>query len=98
MTRGSRKHVLDWTDQPRFVPEHLGMVKPVECRVTVSSVWQPMGNSAPRAARLEQFGPAAIPQHPAWPALALAGACAPRRRTLLIGTVHSGARSKAGQA
>lgn len=66
MYRGSRKHVLDWTDQPRFLPELLQLVQPVSCRVTADSIWQPMGTDAPNEARLEQFGPQAFPLSPAW--------------------------------
>jgi hypothetical protein len=69
MPRGSRKHVLDWTSQPRFLPELLQLVQPVECRITASSIWQPLGHNAPQEARLDVFGPAAMPGHPAWPAL-----------------------------
>jgi hypothetical protein len=69
MTRGSRKNVLDWTSQSRFLPEFLALVKPIECRVSASSIWQPIGHSAPREARLEHFSPAAIPGHVAWPTL-----------------------------
>src|SRR4051812_34045043 len=69
MPRGSRKHVLDWTSQPRFIPELLQLVQPAECRITASSIWQPLGHSASQEARLEVFGPAAMPGHPAWPVL-----------------------------
>ena len=69
MPRGSRKHVLDWTDQPRFLPELLGLVRPVSCKVNADSIWQPLGNEAPSEAQLEQFGPRAYPKHPAWPVL-----------------------------
>lgn len=69
MYRGSRKHVLDWTDQHRFLPELLQLVKPVSCRVTADSIWQPMGTDAPDEARLEQFGPHALPSSPAWPTI-----------------------------
>jgi hypothetical protein len=69
MPRGSRKHVLDWTDQPRFLPELLQLVRPVSCKITAESIWQPLGTKAPSEARLEQFGPRAYPEHPAWPVL-----------------------------
>jgi hypothetical protein len=69
MRRGSRKHVLDWTSQSRFVPELLAMLLPVRCCVTAASMWMPMGHSSPREARLERFGAQALPGHPAWPAL-----------------------------
>jgi hypothetical protein len=69
MTRGSRKHVLDWTGSLRFPVELLALVKPVPCVLTAESIWQPMGKNAPREARLETFGPLAMPGHPAWPAI-----------------------------
>ncbi len=69
MTRGSRKHVLDWTALPRFPDELIELARPVSCRVTPDSIWQPMGHHAPREARVEQFGPRAYPGHPAWPAI-----------------------------
>ena len=69
MHRGSRKHVLDWVDQPRFLHELLQLVQPIACRVTADSVWQPLGKQTPTEARLESFGPRALPDHPAWPAL-----------------------------
>jgi len=69
MYRGSRKHILDWVSQPRFLPEFLQLVRPVQCRVTAESIWQPLGVTAPAEARLEQFGPRALPGHAAWPAL-----------------------------
>jgi len=69
MIRGSRKHVLDWTSQPRFLPELLASLQPAECRLGPASTWQPMGHRAPAEARLERFGPVALPGHGAWPAL-----------------------------
>lgn len=68
--RGSRKHVLDWTDQPGFINELMEMVNESGCRASAPTRWQPMGHAAPMEARLERFGPMAIPDHPAWPALA----------------------------
>ena len=47
MTRGSRKHILDWTSQPRFLPELLALAELASCRVTSASIWQPMGEVSP---------------------------------------------------
>lgn len=69
MPRGSRKHVLDWTDGPRFIPEILGLARPAECRVTADSHWMPMGAANAQEARLETFGRRVMANHPAWPAL-----------------------------
>jgi hypothetical protein len=65
MPRGSRKHVLDWTGDPRFLLELLALVRPVGCCVTADSVFQPMGPGFPVEARLETFGPRAMPTSPA---------------------------------
>jgi hypothetical protein len=69
MHRGSRKHILDWIAQPRFLPELLAFAEPVACRVTASSQWLPLSAEQPGEARLETFGPRVMPDHPAWPAL-----------------------------
>lgn len=65
--RGSRKHVLDWVEQPRFLPELLALARPVDCRVTAESYWAPLGYRHPDEARLEAFGPRTMPSHGAWP-------------------------------
>lgn len=67
--RGSRKHVLDWTSQPRAIVELLGLVQPVRCKLTHSSVWMPLGYSDPTEARLESFGKRCMPDHAAWSVL-----------------------------
>lgn len=67
--RGSRKHVLDWSSRASFADEVIAMASPVGCALTPSSQWMPKGHSAPREARLEVFGPKAMPGHSAWPSL-----------------------------
>ena len=69
MDRGSRKHILDWTSSPDFAVELLRLVRPVPAVLSADSLWMPRGATAPEEARLETFGPRAIPQHPAWPQL-----------------------------
>jgi hypothetical protein len=69
MPRGSREQVLYWTSAPRFLPELLKLAEPVDCRVTARSVWMPMGLANSREARLETFGPRALPAHD-WDAFA----------------------------
>jgi len=64
--RGSRKHVLDWVGQPRFLPELLTLAQPVPCCVTSSSRWMPMSHAEPAEARLDQFGPATFPDPQVW--------------------------------
>jgi hypothetical protein len=67
--RGSRKHVLDWTARPSFLRELEALLAPCPLRTTTESRFMPQGPAAPREARLESFGPAWLPGHPAWPAL-----------------------------
>lgn len=57
MYRGSRKHILDWTEHPRFVPEFLRLLAPVAVKVTAESAWAPRGYRFPDEARLEGWGP-----------------------------------------
>lgn len=67
--RGSRKHVLDWVERPEFLVELLQTVAPVDCRISASSRWQPISYDNPDEARLERFGPRALPGYDVWPAL-----------------------------
>lgn len=57
MSRGSRKHVLDWTSRPNFLLELLQLVSPVDCKLTAASQWMPQGYGHPQEARLETFAP-----------------------------------------
>jgi hypothetical protein len=66
MFRGSRKHVLDWTDRPQFAVELLQLVAPVDCRLTARSQWMPQGYRSPDEARLETFGPRVLPETKTW--------------------------------
>lgn len=66
MFRGSRKHVLDWTNRPEFSVELLQLVTPVDCRLTARSKWMPRGYRSPAEARLETFGPEIIPNPQTW--------------------------------
>ena len=69
MYRGSRKHVLDWTDEPTFIVELINVVLPVHASVTATSCWMPRGNRFSDEALLEEFGPSFLPNHKAWPTL-----------------------------
>jgi hypothetical protein len=66
MYRGSRKHVLDWTAEPYFIPQLLELLLPVDVQVTGQSRWMPRGYRYPDEARLESFGPTAIPGAADW--------------------------------
>src|SRR5581483_11717004 len=61
--------VLDWTSRPEFVVELLQLVQPVNCRISAHSVWMPVGHSSPDEARLDTFGPAAMPNEWLWSTL-----------------------------
>jgi hypothetical protein len=61
MHRGSRKHILDWTSRESFPQDLVNLVRPVRCRLTPTSQWRPRGHSSPQEARLETFGPSALP-------------------------------------
>ena len=69
MHRGSRKHVLDWTDRPEFAVELLQLVSPVDCRFSGRSRWMPCGHGSPDEARLETFGPNVLPDPETWSTL-----------------------------
>ena len=66
MFRGSRKHVLDWTSRPGFCVELLHLLSPVDIRISARSHWMPRGYQATDEARLETFGPEALPNVNAW--------------------------------
>lgn len=61
--RGSQKH---WTSEPTFAVDLLRLLRPVDARLTADSLWMPRGYAEPREARLETFGPQALPGIPAW--------------------------------
>lgn len=63
--RGSRKHILDWTDRPEFPEDLLRLAQPVTTVLSDTSVWMPRGHGLPKEARLELFGPTALP-HVDW--------------------------------
>jgi len=66
--RGSRKHILDWCELPRFLPELLALA-PTRARAGPESSWLPTGYRCPDEAVLDNFGPAVLPQITAWAAL-----------------------------
>lgn len=69
MVRGSKKHILDWVEQSTFSRDLIALASPVACELTGESIWLPSGHQSPREARLETFGPRALPGHPAWSAV-----------------------------
>ena len=69
MYRGSRKHVLDWTDRPGFLDELRELLPEVPLEKKGDVHLMPRGHAAPDEGRLETFGPSWLPGHPAWRAL-----------------------------
>lgn len=58
--------MLDWTDRPEFSVELLQLVAPIDCRLSARSRWMPRGYRSPDEARLETFGPDALPNAETW--------------------------------
>ena len=61
MYRGSRKHVLDWTDQPAFLGELFGLMPEIPLKMDEDVQWMPRAYASPDEARLETFGRACLP-------------------------------------
>jgi hypothetical protein len=68
MYRGSRKHVLDWTERLSFAEELVQLFPNIDIRLPPGPVYLPRGYNAPNEARLESFGPDWMPS-PVWKAL-----------------------------
>ncbi len=69
LNRGSRKHVLDWTENPFFAVELMQLLQPVSIRLSADSDWMPRGYGAPDEAVLDRFGPRVMPHPDAWATL-----------------------------
>ena len=54
--RGSRKHVLDWTERSTFLTELVDLLNPVPVQVDSNTAHMPRGYAAPDEARLERLG------------------------------------------
>jgi hypothetical protein len=81
--RGSRRHMLEWVEQPAFLEELRGLLFPVPVTFSSETTWLPLGRAAPRQARLETFGPVALPGAIDWPALSQWWLPLPNRGTTL---------------
>jgi hypothetical protein len=66
MYRGSRKHVLDWTDQPEFHADLVALMPSIPIEISLGAMWMPRGHNKPVEARLESFGPSWMPASPVW--------------------------------
>lgn len=64
--RGSRKHVLDWVEQPHFLEDLQALVAPVPCQIAGRTTYRPRGYDDPVEARLDSFGRAALPGDRIW--------------------------------
>ena len=64
--RGSRKHVLDWVEQPGFLQELEALVAPTPCRIAPDAIYLPQSHAEPAEARLDVFGRRVLPNHPVW--------------------------------
>lgn len=64
--RGSRKHVLDWVEQPSFLQELEALVAPAPCRIAPDANYLPRSHAKPAEARLDVFGRQVMPDHPVW--------------------------------
>jgi hypothetical protein len=64
--RGSRKHVLDWVEDPESPNQLTEMLIPTGAVVTQNDIWMPLGYHDPKEARLESFGPTALPELINW--------------------------------
>ncbi len=56
MTRGSRKHILDWTSRSDFLVEFMELIDLSDCALSYPAVWQPKGYSEPDEACLDDSG------------------------------------------
>lgn len=66
MYRGSRKHVIDWTEQPGFAAELAALVPIVPVKMPDTTKWMPRGSNEPAEARLENFGREWMPSLQVW--------------------------------
>jgi hypothetical protein len=64
--RGSRKHVLDWVEQPTFLDELEALTAPAPCRIPAGAHHLPRGHAQPKEARLDNFGRHVLPTSVAW--------------------------------
>ncbi len=68
--RGSRRHLLDWVESPRFVPRLNRLLSDTGAAVTDADVWRPTGWRDPAEAKLHEWGPEVLGDAVAWDELA----------------------------
>ncbi len=64
--RGSRRHILDWVEQPSFAHEMTDLLYPMAIQVQQGDVLMPRGRANPIEARLESFGPKVLDDRRIW--------------------------------
>lgn len=70
MTRGSRKHILDWTTRANFLSQFEDLVDLPECMIRDSATFQPRGHEDFKEACIEDCGTKFIPGSDCWDDLA----------------------------
>jgi hypothetical protein len=70
MTRGSRKHILDWTSHGDFLTQFEDTVSLPECVISRPPAWRPRGHEDPTEACLEDSGEQFVPSARCWDDLA----------------------------
>ena len=68
--RGSRRHVLEWVDQPGFREEFAALIDSPRIQLDDPATWQPLGITEPTEATLDTFGPKHFPDPLIWDTLA----------------------------
>ena len=63
---GSRRHVLDWVEQPTFLQDLTELLRPLPVHIRSGDALMPRGRAQPREARLESFGPKVLNDQRIW--------------------------------
>jgi hypothetical protein len=63
---GSRRHMLEWVEQPTFVQELNELLQPLPAHIHETGLRMPRGRADPREARLESFGPRVVDDRRVW--------------------------------
>jgi len=66
MRRGSREHILSWTDSRGFYADFLQLVGIPECQPAQGPHWMPQGHAFPEEARLDLCGAELLPGTDCW--------------------------------
>ncbi len=58
---GGRRHILEWSEQARYLDELLSLLSPMPLRLLPTDPRLPKNSDEPSESRLEAFGPIAVP-------------------------------------